>query len=1293
MLHICRLSLTLITFSIVLSFSIPTFAKKLEIIIGGGNYCTADKDCATNTHCHNETHICIECSAPFIWTGTECVCPDNQHKKENTCVQCLIDEHCLDKENAPFCNTQTNTCFKCPETFIREGNECKCPTSTHLVGERCVCDNENKELDADLNCSKCNLNEEKCLEKGSYLKNDSSCECCPLNTPYWSKDENMCITCPAATPIWNATTKRCEVCPAATPIWNATTKKCEPCPTATPIWNATTKKCEACPTSTPIWDTTNKKCIACISDKDCKTSQLCLTEKDEACNPTYNTCKTYKTKNSTTINTVTWRQVLINNNENINWWDAQKVCQKYGENTPTNSELIRLQSTLEKHFGEKIVYTKNQDEKMCTAITVTLKDNKISNITKDNTRAILCRKDCKKDADCGGDTPVCEIKTGACEPCPTEKPYWNTTTKRCEVCPAATPIWNATTKKCEPCPTATPIWNATTKKCEACPTSTPIWDTTNKKCIACISDKDCKTSQLCLTEKDEACNPTYNTCKTYKTKNSTTINTVTWRQVLINNNENINWWDAQKVCQKYGENTPTNSELIRLQSTLEKHFGEKIVYTKNQDEKMCTAITVTLKDNKISNITKDNTRAILCRKDCKKDADCGGDTPVCEIKTGACEPCPTEKPYWNTTTKRCEVCPAATPIWNATTKKCEPCPTATPIWNATTKKCEACPMSKPIWNATKKVCEPCPSSAPIWNAYQKQCLPVTCKNLGFEYEGLVITSRNAGCGSERSKPVGLHTSGFSIYCDRDHPGPSSITAAGYMYVPNDGSYKFWAHGGQNKYGDARSVLIKLNGETWYSAKNGKPKGNFLADLKKGLYKVNYDGTVYKRTSVGFKQETGNALFCNHGLSNPFCSDSNSYIDEKDGSCKCKNNTYKSSTRACISCTGPNYFLSKDNICYECSEKQNTTAKNEAECHKCGAFTWMDNKCQACPVGYYCPVNKTKIACAAGTYNKETQQTKKESCKTCSKGYYCPTGSSSQTACPKGYYCPTPAEKNICPAGTYNNATKQTQKTDCKTCPAGSYCPTTGLEKQTACPAGSYCPEGAKTPIKCPAGSYCPASSKEPKSCKSGYYCPAGSSSQTACPKGYYCPKPTEKKACPVGSYCSEKATSPTTCKTGYYCPAGSSSQTACPKGYYCPTPAEKNICPAGTYNNATKQTQKTDCKTCPAGSYCPTTGLEKQTACPAGSYCPEGAKTPIKCPAGSYCPASSKEPKSCKSGYYCPAGSSSQTACPKGHYCPKPTEKKACPAGTYNDKTKKTKQSDCKTCPTTSSCPAGSVKK
>ena len=702
MLHICRLSLTLITFSIVLSFSIPTFAKKLEIIIGGGNYCTADKDCATNTHCHNETHICIECSAPFIWTGTECVCPDNQHKKENTCVQCLIDEHCLDKENAPFCNTQTNTCFKCPETFIREGNECKCPTSTHLVGERCVCDNENKELDADLNCSKCNLNEEKCLEKGSYLKNDSSCECCPLNTPYWSKDENMCITCPAATPIWNATTKRCEVCPAATPIWNATTKKCEPCPTATPIWNATTKKCEACP------------------------------------------------------------------------------------------------------------------------------------------------------------------------------------------------------------------------------------------------------------------------------------------------------------------------------------------------------------------------------------------------------------------------------------------------------------MSKPIWNATKKVCEPCPSSAPIWNAYQKQCLPVTCKNLGFEYEGLVITSRNAGCGSERSKPVGLHTSGFSIYCDRDHPGPSSITAAGYMYVPNDGSYKFWAHGGQNKYGDARSVLIKLNGETWYSAKNGKPKGNFLADLKKGLYKVNYDGTVYKRTSVGFKQETGNALFCNHGLSNPFCSDSNSYIDEKDGSCKCKNNTYKSSTRACISCTGPNYFLSKDNICYECSEKQNTTAKNEAECHKCGAFTWMDNKCQACPVGYYCPVNKTKIACAAGTYNKETQQTKKESCKTCSKGYYCPTGSSSQTACPKGYYCPTPAEKNICPAGTYNNATKQTQKTDCKTCPAGSYCPTTGLEKQIACPAGSYCPEGAKTPIKCPAGSYCPASSKEPKSCKSGYYCPAGSSSQTACPKGHYCPKPTEKKACP-----------------------------------------------AGTYNDKTKKTKQSDCKTCPTTSSCPAGSVKK----------------------------------------------------------------------------------------------------
>ena len=39
--------------------------KKLEIIIGGKNYCKDNKDCAGDSFCHMGSHICIACPKPF----------------------------------------------------------------------------------------------------------------------------------------------------------------------------------------------------------------------------------------------------------------------------------------------------------------------------------------------------------------------------------------------------------------------------------------------------------------------------------------------------------------------------------------------------------------------------------------------------------------------------------------------------------------------------------------------------------------------------------------------------------------------------------------------------------------------------------------------------------------------------------------------------------------------------------------------------------------------------------------------------------------------------------------------------------------------------------------------------------------------------------------------------------------------------------------------------------------------------------------------------------------------------
>ncbi|MBR6675291.1 MAG: hypothetical protein IKL32_05180, partial [Alphaproteobacteria bacterium] len=71
--------------------SAPT-KKKLEIIIGGENFCKDDKDCAGDSFCNMTSHICIICPKPFEWVGgTQCVCPSGSvPNADNTdCVECM----------------------------------------------------------------------------------------------------------------------------------------------------------------------------------------------------------------------------------------------------------------------------------------------------------------------------------------------------------------------------------------------------------------------------------------------------------------------------------------------------------------------------------------------------------------------------------------------------------------------------------------------------------------------------------------------------------------------------------------------------------------------------------------------------------------------------------------------------------------------------------------------------------------------------------------------------------------------------------------------------------------------------------------------------------------------------------------------------------------------------------------------------------------------------------------------------------------------------------------------------
>ena len=213
------------------------------------------------------------------------------------------------------------------------------------------------------------------------------------------------------------------------------------------------------------------------------------------------------------------------------------------------------------------------------------------------------------------------------------------------------------------------------------------------------------------------------------------------------------------------------------------------------------------------------------------------------------------------------------------------------------------------------------------------------------------------------------------------------------------------------------------------------------------------------------------------------------------------------------------------------------------------------------------------------------------------------------------------------------------------------------------------------------------------------------------------------------------------CPAGFYC-LQSGVPIACKKGFYCPngTGHDLRSCPRGTYGPERQYDELKDCKPCPAGKYCLNESAITYTAdCDAGHWCLSGVDRPKpvgtnfttltsninyscpfydgletgvggRCPVGHFCPVGTAIPKPCQpgtyspieqlaacypcmEGYYCPneniTGYTSYP-CPTGHYCPNGTKtayENACPKGTYNELTHRTKPQDCKTCKPGYYCP------
>lgn len=98
----------------------------------------------------------------------------------------------------------------------------------------------------------------------------------------------------------------------------------------------------------------------------------------------------------------------------------------------------------------------------------------------------------------------------------------------------------------------------------------------------------------------------------------------------------------------------------------------------------------------------------------------------------------------------------------------------------------------------------------------------------------------------------------------------------------------------------------------------------------------------------------------------------------------------------------------------------------------------------CPSGTKCPLGSgSPTPCPAGEYNNDTKQ---ETCKQCPAGFYCPGNSTYPISCPSGYWCESgtkTAHANACPPGTFNGLRERTSSSECNPCTAGFYCEGSG----------------------------------------------------------------------------------------------------------------------------------------------------------------------------------------------------------------------------------------------------------
>ena len=432
----------------------------------------------------------------------------------------------------------------------------------------------------------------------------------------------------------------------------------------------------------------------------------------------------------------------------------------------------------------------------------------------------------------------------------------------------------------------------------------------------------------------------------------------------------------------------------------------------------------------------------------------------------------------------------------------------------------------------------------------------------------------------------------------------------------------------------------------------------------------------------------------------------------------------------------------------------TGAASESQCLPCIPGSYCQGSSNPfptglCEAGFYCPEGSVSsreeitpagyftedgsaapIACPAGTWNQQTQQS---FCQPCPERRYCPnSGLAAAATCPPGSFCPEGSvNPQPCPTGTFSDQTGLANVTECTPCPAGHYCESTNLTAPTGlCFKGYYCKGGASLPNPglsyvsqdiggpCPQGFFCRNGTQSPRSnpcpvgtynptlgagsssfclpCPPGYFCSSSGlpSPSGGCSEGYFCSggtvdaKPVDSTGgiCPPGTFCNGTNAEPFTCREGTFTnTSGNAKCMLCPAGHFClpSNPATPKLCPPG---NFCPQGTGSDLRQCPPGTLNPTTGAESVQGCelcPAGKFCGSfGLAHPTgDCEGGFLCEDGAFDPQGRKVDGDTLVNITSSFPCPKGHYCPVGTEyPMPCPNGTFSNSFGNEAPSNCSLC-------------